>query len=313
MVYRQLLVLFMLMVAGFALAKTGALKDSVSGALSSFIAWVTMPAMYISTFMAQGYSAQQMKQVGIIVALSVFYYLLAIGLSFLFVKLTRTPAQSRGVYQFMLIFSNAAYMGFPVLKAVLGDQAVFLGAFFNLPFNILAFSLGIWLLHRGREEKAVSRREIIFNPGTVGVVIGVALYLLSPLVSGTAFYRTVYQGALWEVLDLLGDCTVPLSMFVIGMVLATVSPGAVFKNGRILLMSVVRLLVIPGIMYLCLRPLGLERLTMGIPVLVSGMPCAVFAVILAKEYGGDEKTASVGVFLTTTLSSVTIPLVALLL
>ena len=309
MVYRQLLVLFMLMVAGFALAKTGALKDSVSGALSSFIAWVTMPAMYISTFMAQGYSAQQMKQVGIIVALSVFYYLLAIGLSFLFVKLTRTPAQSRGVYQFMLIFSNAAYMGFPCLKAVLGDQAVFLRRLFHLPFTY-CFMLGDMLLHPG--ERRGGQPPEITSTRHGGRGHRLALYLLSPLVSGPPFTARIIRGAVGGA-RFAARLHRSLSMFVIGMVLATVSPGAVFKNGRILLMSVVRLLVIPGIMYLCLRPLGLERLTMGIPVLVSGMPCAVFAVILAKEYGGDEKTASVGVFLTTTLSSVTIPLVALLL
>ena len=51
---------------------------------------------------------------------------------------------------------------------------------------------------------------------------------------------------------------------------------------------------------------GMTRQTLGLAKAV-----AVFSVILSKEYGGDEKTASVGVFLSTLLSSVTIPLLAL--
>ena len=46
--------------------------------------------------------------------------------------------------------------------------------------------------------------------------------------------------------------SIPLSMLVIGCVLATVKPGAVFKNWRIMVACVARLLVIPGAVYLCL-------------------------------------------------------------
>jgi len=97
---------------------------------------------------------------------------------------------------------------------------------------------------------------------------------------------------------------------VIGCVLATVKPGAVFKNWRIMLTCLARLIVIPGAVFLCLLPFRLDPIVRGIPVLIAGMPAAVFSVILSKEYGGDEKTASVGVFLSTLASSLTIPLIS---
>ena len=312
-VSEQLLLLFVLMAVGFAAAKAGLIDKTGSDKVSALISRVTMPAMYIATFMAQPFSAESMKRSGVLLAISAVYYVLAAAMGFAYVRLVRADEKTRGVYQFMIIFSNAAYMGFPVLRAVLGEEAIFYGAFFNLPFNILAYSLGIWLLRHGRTDVAMRRREMFLNPGTLGVLLGVVLFLVSPLVDGTKLSDAFYQGARWKGLDALGDTTVPLSMLVIGSVLATVKPGAVVKNLRVWGVCALRLLALPLLMQVCLLPLPLDPMTRGIPVLVAGMPCAVFCVILSKEYGGDEKTASVGVFLSTLLSAATIPLIASLL
>ncbi len=310
-VVNQLVILFLLMIAGFVLSKAGLLDKAGSDKLSSFISRVSMPAMYLATFFGQDFSTDKLADAGLLLGLSFAIYILAFGFGFGFVKATRTPRASAGVYQFLLLFSNAAYMGFPVLRAILGEEAVFYGAFFNIPFNILAYSIGIWLLRRGKEGVAVRPRDMFLNPGTLAVVTGALFFVASPLWSGSAVFEVFHSGPVYQALDLVGDTTVPLSMLVIGCVLATVRPGAIFRNWRVMLVCLCRLLVLPGIVRLALAPFHLSPMLLGIPVLVTGMPCAVFSVILSKEYGGDEKTASVGVFLSTLLSSVTIPLLAL--
>lgn len=309
-VINQLIILFLLMVLGFIATKIGFIDKIGSDRISSLISRVTMPAMYLSTFMGQQFSKESLAQSGILLVISVVFYAFSLAFSFLFVYLTRTKKKDAGVYQFLLVFSNAAYMGFPVLKAVLGEEAIFYGAFFNIPFNILAYSLGIWLLHRGQGKGSVRPRDMFLNPGTLAVVTGVLFFVVSPLWNNTAVYRVFSSGPIYQTLDMVGDMTVPLSMLVIGCVLATVKPGAVFKNWRIMLTCLARLIVIPGAVFLCLLPFQLDPIVRGIPVLIAGMPAAVFSVILSKEYGGDEKTASVGVFLSTLASSLTIPLIS---
>ena len=309
-VINQLIILFLLMVLGFGATKIGFIDKVGSDKISSLISRVTMPAMYLATFMGQQFSKESLAQSGVLLAISVVFYVFSLGFSFLFVFATKTDKKEGGVYQFLLVFSNAAYMGFPVLKAVLGEEAIFYGAFFNIPFNILAYSLGIWLLNRGRGKGSVRPKDMFLNPGTLAVLGGVLFFVLSPLWNTTAVYRVFASGPIYQTLDMVGDMTVPLSMLVIGCVLATVKPGAVFKNWRIMLACVARLLVSPGAVYLCLLPFDLDPIVRGIPVLIAGMPSAVFSVILSKEYGGDEKTASVGVFLSTLASSLTIPLIS---
>ncbi len=305
----QLLLLSVLIVIGYIVTKIGFVDEVGSNKISSFISRVTMPAMYIATFMGQDFSATKMRQSGILLAISGLYYIIALSVSFLFVKLTKPPSEDRGVFQFLLVFSNAAYMGFPVLSAVFGKDAIFYGAFFNIPFNILAFSLGIFLLTRGQKGPKIKKREMFLHPGTLSAVFGALLYIISPFIEGTVFHNVIYRSFLYKGLDLLGSTTIPLSMIVIGSVLATLKLSAVFTNWRVYLLSAVRLLVLPALMLLALLPFNLEPIIRGIPVLIAGMPGAVFCVILAKEYGG-EKTASIGVFLSTLFSALTIPFIA---
>ena len=162
-VVKQLLLLFVLMAIGFIGTKIKLIDKVGSDKISALISRVTMPAMYLSTFMAQPFSTSSLKRIGTLFAISAGYYALATAIGFLYVKVTRADEKSRGVYQFMMIFSNAAYMGFPVLRAVLGEEAIFFAAFYNLPFNILAYSLGIWLLHRGRTDMTVNKKEMFLN------------------------------------------------------------------------------------------------------------------------------------------------------
>ncbi len=50
-------------------------------------------------------------------------------------------------------FSNVAFMGYPVIEAVLGHEAIFYTAIFNLPFNLFSFTLGIYLLSKGSTSR----------------------------------------------------------------------------------------------------------------------------------------------------------------
>ena len=56
-----------------------------------------------------------------------------------------------------------------------------------------------------------------------------------------------------------------------------------------------------------------DPLILGVAVVIAGMPVASNCTMLCLQYGGDQKLASQGTFLTTLFSLVTIPLLASLL
>ena len=122
----------------------------------------------------------------------------------------------------MVVFSNIGFMGFPLLTAMYGSEAVLYAAIFTLPYNLLIYTYGISMLETDtREEKGETKRipwKKIFNIGVIACIIAVILYFVRPTVP-------VF---LEDAIDRLGSLTAPLSMLVIGDAMANsmVKPSA---------------------------------------------------------------------------------------
>ena len=65
----------------------------------------------------------------------------AIGM--LIAKIIGCKVENRGIYVFMTIFTNVGFMGFPVIESIIGSEALFYTAIFNMIFNIMLFTVGV--------------------------------------------------------------------------------------------------------------------------------------------------------------------------
>lgn len=312
----QSLVLFIMMLAGFAAGKMGILKGETVRSLSRFLLDFTLPALVIIS-MQKPFSPELRDQAMRILGLSAVVYgaafPLAYGLTALY---RRAPSAEKGVHRFAMCFSNVGFMGFPVALSVLGRESLFMVSVYNIPFQILAFSVGIVLIRGAGPRKggadaprgtAFSRlaagAKAFMNPAVLAAVIGFALFLASIRI----------PEPLYSAMELLGETTTPLAMAVIGAVLAGSKLAAVFSNPRIWLTTAYRLALHPLIVYGLAAAFGLKGLELAVPVLIAAMPVAANTTILAGVYGGDEVSASGLVFISTILSLVSIPMLGMIL
>ena len=72
-------------------------------------------------------------------------------------------------------------------------------------------------------------------------------------------------------------------------------------------------LVLPFGLLASRRLLGIDPLTMGVAVVLTGMPIGSTTAILAAKYGADAAFASKCVFISTLTSLVTVPILTLFL
>jgi hypothetical protein len=108
-----------------------------------------------------------------------------------------------------------------------------------------------------------------------------------------------------------GDITSPLSMILVGAILADMDGRRIFGSWRYYVTVVLRLALIPLAVGIFLYVLGLRGLLFTLPVLVTAMPIAANTTILASVYQGDTEGASALVFISTLLCVITIPFVAI--
>ena len=102
----------------------------------------------------------------------------------------------------------------------------------------------------------------------------------------------------------LGNCNSALTMLIVGPILADVKITTIF-NKDTATFSVFRLIILPAAALVV--GLGLDAISLGISVLMTGMPAGATAAIFAARYDSDALFATRCVVMTTLMSMLTLP------
>lgn len=295
----QMVQMFLIMFLGYFLRKQGLLDQGFTAKLTTFLLNVAMPCLILHSVIGQA-DEPNLREAGIVFAVAAGMYLLLPLLSLLLVKLLRLPKQQQGVYAFMMTFSNVGFMGFPLVNAVYGSEAVFYTAIINILFTISSYTIGLLLLHCGQAAKAKFDPKQLLTPGVVLSVLAIILYL-----ADLSFPTELVQST-----ETVGNMTTPSAMLCMGSTLASMELKEVMSDWRVYLFSVIKQIVLPLLLLPLIWSVLSSDYLRGIIYLLLLTPVANSAVLFATEYGYDEKLAAKGVFLSTILSVGTIPLLA---
>jgi hypothetical protein len=201
-------------------------------------------------------------------------------------KLLKLPFHS---YLPSLMFPNSGNMGLPLSLFAFGEDGLALAIVFFVISVTLQFTLGIGLAAGSADVRRLLRMPLTY---------AVALSLF--------FLATGWPVPKWlaNTLDLLGGLTIPLMLVALGVSLGHLR---VRSLGRALLLSLVRLgagfIVGLGVG----RAFGLEGEALGVVVLQSTMPVAVFNYLFAELYKREPEDVAGLVVVSTVLSFVTLP------
>lgn len=298
-VINTMIELFLVLLLGYGIAKLGMIDPETNKKLSALVVNVSMPALIVAS-VADNIGNGSLREVLAYLIYGAVFYGIMLLLAWLLTLLMGTPKNQRGTYQFMLIFSNCSFMGYPVMESIFGTEAIFLSSIFNIPFNLLAFSYGIMLISKDGEEAAQFDVKKLLNPGIIASLLALIIFAL----------RLELPQVFRQTLSTVGSLTTPLSMLVLGASLAVVPIRDVFREIRVYPMTLIRLLILPLITYFLMQLVTDNVMLIGIGTMTAAMPVASMSVMLSNQYKGNTKLASIGVFISTLCSVVTIPVVA---
>ena len=296
-VISQMGILLAIIALGYAAAKSGALPAQTNRVLAQLVILITNPCTVLSAALS-GERALSNGEVLGLTAVAAAGFAVMIGVGQALPRLLRAPAGDRNVYFFMATFSNMGFMGFPVVRALYGEGAVFYAAIFNLVFQFVVYTYGVWLLNGNGTAKKKDLWKTFVSPIILASVLAYVCYL-----TGWRAPAVVADG-----LRMVGAVTSPVSMLVIGIALARVPLRRLFTNWRIYVLCAVRLVLLPVAVFFLARLVVHNPLMLGITVVMLGMPIATLSTLLTEKYGGNAELAASGVFLSTLLSFATIPL-----
>ena len=298
---QQMIVLFILMGVGYICYRQEIITDEVSRKLSAIVVNIANPALVLSA--CTGENKIQGRELLMIAVIVIAVYAALLLLALLIPKLLLVEQKSRGTYQAMTVFSNIGFMGFPVVAALYGNEAVLYASLFSIPYNVLIYTYGVTAMAKEKEKvKGSFSLKRIFNVGVIACMITIVVYLL----------RIPVPRFIGTTITNLSNLTAPLSMMVIGASLATIDLKKLFTDGKLLLFSAVKLLLIPIAGVLIIRQFVDNDMICGVCMVMLATPVGSMTAMMAQQYDGDYEMASKGVALTTILSVITMPVVSLI-
>ena len=290
--------LLLILLVGVALVRLKVLKPGQEVVLNKVILYAVTPCSVINAYQME-YSAQRLQSLGIALGGAAFFFLMA----FLVSRLLRKPLKLEPVEEAGLIYSNCGNLILPLASALLGREGVFYASSYLLIQTVLIWTHGRSLIsgEKGDWKKA------LLNVNLISVVLGLALFLLR--ISLPEILMTAVSG----MSAMLG----PLSMLLLGMMLASSRPAEIFARPRAWLLALLRLVALPAVTLLLLALLGVlgnetARGVLLIPLLQGAAPCAAMVSQFAQLYDKRPDWAGSINVLSTILCVITLPLMAAL-
>ncbi len=303
----RLITLFIYVIIGYIISRWKVVSQQFTDGISRFLMTVILPCMIISTFQTP-YTAEKLARAGLVFLVSLVIFGLSILIGYLTYYLFHIEKEAKGVWIYAVTFPNHAFMGWPVMAAVFGGDAVFYATFANMAFSVYAYTFGVWLMQTTGKQSSYTNvknrhviRDNLLTPINAGIVIGLILF----------FTQFQIPAAIDSAVDAIGGMTTPLAMMYVGTILAKSPLREVFLGRKVYLCSLVRLILIPMLVFICARPFITDPLIYGVLVIGHAMPVAGYCAIYAGAYDNDTLLASKLISVTTLLSVITIPVIAM--
>ena len=297
--------LFLLMVCGFFARKQNIIDDITSKRLSALIIKIGQPLMIISALVEAEFSYENLTDGLIIVALGMVLHALMAAMAFVLCKGFRDPDE-RKITEFSLVFTNAGFIGFPIMEALFGPKGLFLASFYVISFHLFLWSWGIAILARKRSDIKLTVKKIFINLGSIPCLIGVLLYM-----AVIPFPNFVIPAFVSKFMMYLSNLCTPISVLITGALLATRTPKQIFGSKKIYYFSATKLVAIPLVVCVIAKLLGLPEYLILFATVEAALPSAATITMFSEMYDLNAGYASQTVGTSSLLSVGTLPLVLL--
>lgn len=282
---------------GHLCARLRALPDAAPEVLNRFVITVSLPAMVLRLVPKLHFETSLLAVVAV-------PWLLAAVFSVLVNAVSKALRLSRGVTGALLLcvpLGNTSFLGFPMVAALLGPDAVRFAVLYDqLGSFLLLSTYGLFVVARYSGEAEPSVRTILLRilkfPPFVALLV--------------AFLPLPRPAVLESVLERVGDTLVPLAMFAVGLKLSLRPPK---ETGPLLFGLGSKLLLSPLLAFTFLSLVGASHEALRVAVFEAGMPSMITAGALSILAGLAPELAAALVGYGVLLALVTLPVLARLL
>ncbi|MBI0030475.1 MULTISPECIES: AEC family transporter [Gilliamella] len=293
--------LFILILLGFLAVKLGRWQKTVTDSLTKFTFYIAFPIML---FQIMSHFSEQ-SEIDIKLLLVFFggsFIVFAFG-CLIASKIFKLNGSQSTLFAMGGIYTNTVFVGIPIIKMLLGDQAIPIVAIIVIFNALILWTLATVSIEFVQMGKLSGRsfikalKNVSKNPIIIGIFTGIAVNYI-----GLPIPNFINQST-----KMVSDMTAPLSLIVLGMGLAEYKIRDQFLiTGSI---CILKLAILPIVTYIVGKLLGLPTLELQVVVLLSSVSIAINCYMMARQFEVLQGPIASSLLISTALSSVTTPLI----
>lgn len=290
----NLLLIVVCLLAGLGLQRLKTLPRDTHVALNGVVLFVSLPAMIILYLPKLTWDSKLISLV--FVAWIVFALAFAT-----FSLLGKKLGWDKTVVGCLILtagLGNTSFVGFPVIEALLGQEALKYAVLVDQPGSFLiSSSIGLWIAHtysQGHVRKRDLMKRVMVFPPFIAFCIGLSMFLMGLKASGLVE----------ELLLRISGTLAPLALISVGLQLKV---REIKNEWRFLTFGLAyKLVIAPLALFILYSSAGVPREIFQVSVLEAGMAPMITASIVAASYGLQPRLAGLMVGVGVPLSFLTL-------
>lgn len=295
-IFEQIGILFVFITFGYIFGKFNIVKKEHSKIISVLCVNFFLPCMIFKS-VSRGFTREYMEKYYILVIISIVILFVLIVFAHFLSKLFSRDPNERKVYNYTLIVPNYGYMGYALAEGIFGTTGLLNMIVFGAPVTTYTYSVGYAEL---RNSKIKFKTLLI--PTMFALVLGVA-FGLSGIQLPVFFSKIIESGS---------ACMSPLAMLLTGITISEFDLKELLLNKKAYIIVLLRLIVIPFLIMLCLKPFFAAEIVRTATLLYA-MPCGLNTVVVAKAYNQNYKLGASFALISSLAGIITIPLILLII
>lgn len=305
----SLLPVVVLIGIGFAAGRLKLIRREAVRDLSNLVFLVLVQALLFRTMATAHLERLDLKSVAL-------YYIVA-GALFFAVLLVQGLNSRSAVLALAAIFSNCLMIGIPLVQLAYGDAGLVhlftLISMHALVLLTLATVVTELLVAREDVQSGTRPRRSLAHTVALAIKNSILHPVPLPIIAGFLYSLTGIglHPVIERPLKLLGDAFGPIALVLVGVTLAHTAIGRHLKGA--LLVSALKTVVHPALMYTAGRAFGLSGLPLTVMVVAAALPVGANVFLFSQRYHKAEEMVTASVAVSTAMAVVTVSIVMALL
>ena len=290
----QILIIFLMIGVGFIAQKTKIVTTETSKVLSDILVKIALPfTLLAATNLESGKDSvgKMFVAFGLLIACYAVSAVICEWIS----RRKKMAQGKKAVFIVLSVFPNSAFIGIPILSALLGAEGIIYGAAGIMAYNLLFFTYGMMLFKKGEKIDL----KTFITPANITTLVMIVMLL----------FQWRFPAPLESFCSAMGGITTPLALLIIGVMIGSSNLVEVVKNRFLYSITALRCFVFPLVFAGLLSMTPLDQTLCMAAVILAACASGTLGAVLAKQMDMEPELASQAVVQTTLFLVFSMPLV----